>query len=328
VHAEIFSEVEHVGKTSFSLGVGVTWQMKGLKVGIVDIEPSITPDYLRQLKYITSKEEAEKKSKELGYTIYPVRLLRPKVKPEQCETEMVYVEEVLNVVSIAANVFDLLIIDSVDALVSEADAAKTSEQPDQMGGVAKPIKSFMRKNTSRKSACIWINHQSQGLGMYAKSYTTGGKAIPRYSTIRLKLDRVEFLRETDKGDPIGFTTKVSTIKNRLAGGIGKSTNLSYIFGEGFSVDYDYFMTALGLGIITKKGGWFFVGTDKENSKLTVQGQMNMYKALKEDPELFTWVKQQVDGKDSTVALADEELTDEQRLESLDVDVDELEEAAA
>ena len=41
------------------------------------------------------------------------------VKAEDCETEMVYVEAVLDLVAKAANVFDLLLIDSVDALVAE-----------------------------------------------------------------------------------------------------------------------------------------------------------------------------------------------------------------
>jgi hypothetical protein len=300
----------------------VVWQLLGKKVGIVDIEPSITPDYLRQLRYITSKEEAEKKSKELGYTIYPVRLLRPNVKPETCETDFVYVEKVLNVVSIASNIFDLLIVDSVDALVSEADAAKTAEENDQMGGVAKPIKSFFRKNTARASSVLWVNHMSQGLGQYAKSYTTGGKAIPRYSTVRLKLEWVDFLRETDKGDPIGFITKVMTIKNRMAGGIGRSTNLYYIFGEGFSIDYDYFLTAMKVGLITKSGAWVYVGTGKDDSKLTVQGVMNMYKTLKyEQREIFDWIKKQIDGEDAEPEIAEEELSHEQQLESMALEIE-------
>ena len=319
-HAEIYSEVEGVGKTTISLKIGVAWQLAGMRVGIVDIEPSITPAYLRMLGYITDKKEAEARG------LYAVRLMQPKVKAEDCETEMIYVDKVLDTVAVASNIFDLLIIDSVDALVSEADAAKNTETGgDQMGGVSKPIKAHFRKNSKRRASCIWINHKSQGFGQYAKAYTTGGKAIPRYSSIRLQLDRVDFLRENKDSDPIGFITKVTTIKNRL-GAIGWSTLLYYIFGEGFSTNYDYFLTAQKLGLITKAGAWNYVGPDKDHSKLNVQGVFNMYKSLRDEhPDLFDELKKIIDGEDTTVEAELSEMTAEERLLlEAEVDLDEAE----
>ena len=317
-HAEIYSEVEGVGKTTLSLKIGVAWQRAGKRVGIVDIEPSITPAYLKTLGYIIDKKEAEA----LG--LYAVRLMQPKVRAEDCETEMIYVDKVLDTVAVASNIFDLLIIDSVDAMVSEADAAKTTETGgDQMGGVSKQIKAHFRKNSRRRSSCIWVNHKSIGLGMYARSYTTGGKAIPRYSSIRLELARVDFLRENKDSDPIGFITKVTTIKNRL-GAIGWSTNLYYIFGEGFSTDYDYFLTAQKLGLITKAGAWNYVGPDKDHSKLNVQGVFNMYKTLRDErQDLFDEIKKTIDGEDTTIEAEISEMTDEERLlMEAEVDMDE------
>jgi hypothetical protein len=156
--------------------------------------------------------------------------------------------------------------------------------------------------TQREATDLWEGLESVIDARIARS------PEDRDSTIRLRLDRVDFLRETDKGDPIGFTTKVSTIKNRMAGGIGKSTTLSYIFGEGFSIDYDYFMTAIKLGIITKSGAWVYVGKGKDDSKLTVQGLMSMYKTLKSDAEeakgVFDWIKKQIDGEDEEPVIAE------------------------
>jgi RecA/RadA recombinase len=328
VHIEVFSEVEHAGKTSFTLAIGVKWQYLGLKVGVVDIEPSITLAYLKQLGFITTKAEAEAKSKELGRTIYAVRLLQPQIKADACETEMVYVDKVLDVVSIASNLFDLLIIDSVDALVSEADSIKTTTEADMMGGVSKQIKSFMRKNTKNRATILYVNHMSQGLGQYAKAYTTGGKAIPRYSTLRFKIDRVEMIVPVKGQDPIGFVSKITMIKNRL-GPIGRSTLLYYIFGEGFSVNYDYFLTALKLGVITKKGGWHYFGPDADNSLLTVNGEHNMYLALRDDhPELMADVKAIIDGVDAEPAI-EEEVSEEDLLAGMDaVDEEEDVEPAA
>jgi RecA/RadA recombinase len=327
VHIEIFSEVEHAGKTSFTLAIGVAWQFLGLKIGIVDIEPSITLAYLKQLGFITTKAEAEAKSKELGRTIYAVRLLQPQVKADACETEMVYVDKVLDVVSIASNIFDLLIIDSVDALVSEADSIKTTTEADMMGGVSKQIKSFMRKNTKNRSTLLWVNHMSQGLGQYAKAYTTGGKAIPRYSTLRFKIDRVGMIIPVKDQDPIGFVSKITMIKNRL-GPIGRSTLLYYIFGEGFSVNYDYFLTALKLGIITKKGGWHYFGPNGDNSKLTINGEHNMYLALRDDePTLMAELKSLVDGIDSEIVIEEEEVSEADLLAGMDA-VDEEDDLVA
>ncbi|MGD0904937.1 MAG: hypothetical protein ABR924_18595 [Terracidiphilus sp.] len=314
-HMEIFSEVEHVGKTSFTLAIGVTWQKLGYRVGIIDIEPSITLAYLKQLGYITDKKEAEK----LG--LYAVRLLQPQVKAEECETDMVYVDKVLDTVSVASNYFDFLIIDSVDALVSEADAAKTTTENAQMGGVSKQIKAFFRKNNKRRATCAFINHMSQGLGQYAKPYTTGGKALPRYSTLRFRIDRVDFIRPNDDADPIGFVSKISLVKNRL-GPIGRTTLLYYIFGEGFSVDYDYFLTAKKLGIINAKGAWVYYGKDKDDSKLTVQGIHNMYMTLKnERRDLFDEIKALIDGESLHPDVLDEEVSDEDVLDGMEVEDD-------
>lgn len=323
VHVEVFSEVEHAGKTSFVLAIGVVWQLLGYRVGAIDIEPSMTLAYLKQLGYITDKAEAERKSKELGYTIYAIRLLQPQVKADECETEMVYVDKVLDTVAIAANIFDFLIIDSVDALVSEADSIKTTDQADMMGGVSKQIKSFMRKNSKRRSTIFWINHMSQGLGQYAKAYTTGGKAIPRYSTLRFKIDKVDWIKPTPESDPIGFISKITMIKNRL-GPIGRSTLLYYIFGEGFSVDYDYFLTAKKIGIITKNGGWFYYGKSKDDSKLNVQGEHNMYLKLKhERRDLFDEIKKLINGEDVEPEVLEEEVSETDILDGMEV----LEDAA-
>ena len=120
-------------------------------------------------------------------------------------------------------------------------------------------------------------------------------------------------------------------KNRL-GSIGWSTNLYYIFGEGFSTDYDYFLTAQKLGLITKAGAWNYVGKDKDHSKLNVQGVFNMYKTLRDErPDLFDEIKKTIDGEDTTIEAELSEMTDEERLlleAEVDMDENDDEEDAA
>ena len=53
-----------------------------------------------------------------------------------------------------------------------------------------------------------------------------------------------------------------------------------------------------MNIVTRKGAWVFYGTSKEDSKLTVQGVMNMYKTLKtERRDMFKEIKALIDGED-------------------------------
>jgi hypothetical protein len=275
------------------------------KVAVISIEEDTTPLYLRQLGFITDKAEADAKG------LYAVRLLKPEVKLEECATDMLYVDGILDLVAKAANVFDLVIIDSVDALVSETEAEQSSGDNTQPGGIAKKLKAFMRKNSSRRAHCMWLNHASVKIGQSGPPsyYTYGGKAVPRYSSLRFELVVIKKLAENDDADPYGFVTQVQLIKNRL-GPCWRYANLTYIFGEGFSKDYDYFETALKLGIIWRSGAWHYFGGDsgegknakekEENRKKTAewkcQGKFSTYKMLKADPERLAKVKELIDGE--------------------------------
>ena len=298
-HSELYSKKEGAGKTSTALCIGVTWQQHKLKVAVISIEEDVTPNYMRMLGYITDKAEADA----LG--LYAVRLLKPQVKVEDCETDMVYVDQVLDLVGKAANIFDLVIIDSADALVSETEAEQSSGDNVQPGGIARKLKAFMRKNSSKRAHCLWLNHASVKIGQSGPPsyYTYGGKAIPRYSSLRFELTVIKKLAENDEADPYGFVTQIKLVKNRL-GPNWRYVNLTYIFGEGFSKEYDYFETALKLDIVTKVGGWFYRLGDgknlderKKNAAWKCQGKFNTYKMLRADPERLAEIKQLINGED-------------------------------
>jgi recombination protein RecA len=300
-HVEIYSKKEHAGKTSLALAIAVTWQLMGLRVCIIDIEGSMTTEYLKQLGFIVDKAEAEARG------LYAVYLLQVTVKVEDCETEMVYLNTVLDIVAKAANVFDMTIVDSVDALVSEAEAAKTTDDNDQVGGISKKMRSWFRKNTVKRSAVLWLNHSNRNIGGTMVSYSTsGGKSVPRYSTLRFELEVTGQLKEGDH-DPYGFITRVKLVKDRL-GANWRYTDLYYIWGEGFSKEYDYFRQAIALSIIAKTGGGhhYILGEGKnmderkKNASWHVQGELNAYRALiGTDRKVFDGIKLLIDGEDVT-----------------------------
>ena len=285
-HVEIYSKKEHSGKTTLALAIGVTWQLQGKRVIIIDIEGSVTKSYLKTLGYIVDKAEAE------GRGLYAVRLLQVTVKPEEFETDMLYAEHVLDIVGKASNVFDYVVVDSVDALVSETESVKSAEENEKVGGIAKKMRGFFRKNTSRRATTLWLNHANQNIGGTMISYSTsGGKSVPRYSSLRLELSVMEKLKENKDASPYGFITRVLVVKNRL-GANWRYVDLYYIWGEGFSKLYDYFMQAVKLGILFKAGAYYYIlgeGKNVEERKKKCiwkcQGELNTYRALTgKDPD--------------------------------------------
>jgi hypothetical protein len=175
-------------------------------------------------------------------------------------------------------VFDLIVVDSVDAMVEESQIEKTADENHKQGGIAKKMGEFLRKNTAKKATIIWLNQTRQAMSS-GPSYSgpmyipSGGRALAFYSSVRLQLDMIKKLEETNK-DPYGFTTKVTIVKNKL-GPKWRSTELNYIFDVGFSNSYDYMKLALTDGTIVKNGAWF-------NSPLLdikIQGEYNLFKRI-------------------------------------------------
>jgi recombination protein RecA len=299
-HSELYSKKEHAGKTSLALAIAVTWQLMGLRVCIIDIEGSMTTAYLKQLGFIVDRAEAEARG------LYAVYLLQVTVKVEDCETDMFYVEGVLDTVAKAANVFDMVIVDSVDAMVSEAEAAKSTSDNDQVGGISKKMRSWFRKNTVKRAHVMWLNHSNRNIGGTMISYSTsGGKSVPRYSSLRFELEVTGQLKDGEGKDPYGFITRVKLVKDRL-GANWRYTDLYYIWGEGFSKEYDYFHQAVALGIIAKPsaGHFYILGEGKnmderkKSASWHVQGEYNAYRALiGEDRAMFDGIKQLIDGED-------------------------------
>ena len=60
-------------------------------------------------------------------------------------------------------------------------------------------------------------------------YSTGGKALKYYFSVRLDLRKLEYLK--NKGDIIGIRSRVKVVKNKIAAPYGE-TSIDIIFGQG------------------------------------------------------------------------------------------------
>lgn len=270
---EIFSKEPEVGKTSLGLQILQHWQSLGKRTCVVDVERTITVEFLNQLGIVTTKDDP---------SVPAVRVSRP--------ADAMSAEQILDLVKDASQIFDLIVVDSIGAMDIKANLEKESDETNKIGAMALLLSNFLKKNVAKRATVIWINQTRQIVGGYnptgqIRYSTMGGRALPFFGSIRLDLSVIEKLKDSEE-NVYALKTKVYTAKNKISPQY-KQAILTYVMGEGFSVHYDYFELALKLGLIIKKGGWYNFGEFK------VQGDLTFYKNMKAKPDLFEAIKKAV-----------------------------------
>lgn len=288
---EIFSKEPEVGKTSIALQIGAFWQSLGKRVAIVDIEDTITEDYLVELGYILHPDVKERESDEIQ--IYPPYL----AKGFNEETgEVLSAEEIADRVGAISRVVDLVIIDSIAALAKRADLEKETGES-TMGGIGKILYEHCRKNTHVRATSIWINQALPQIGVFSpagiKYKTSGGNAIPFFASIRLELRLVEKLKGKDE-DIYGVVIDVFSAKNKVSPPY-KHVKLTYINGDGFSPAFDLFQAALEAKVIEKKGSWLVFKEQR------YQGELNFYNLIKKDQAMLDELQLALDAANEKAA---------------------------
>lgn len=195
-----------------------------------------------------------------------------------------YGEQALDIAEmlIRSNAIDLIVVDSVAALVPKA------ELEGDMGDVhiglqARLMSQALRKLTpivhKSKTVLLFINQVRQNINAMAfanKEVTTGGNALKFYASLRLDVRRIESLKRDN--DHYGNKVLVKVVKNKIAPPF-KRAEVDIIFGEGISKELDLLEAALGDGLITQAGSWFSSMGEK-----CAQGREQMIAYLKANPE--------------------------------------------
>jgi len=270
---EVFSKEPEVGKTSLGLQILQHWQGLGKRTLIIDVERTITVEFLTQLGIVTTEDDPN---------IIATRVSRP--------ADAMTAEQVLDLVKKASNVFDLIVVDSIGAMDIKANLEKEADENAKIGAMALLLSNFLKKNVAKRATVIWINQTRQIVGGYnptgqIRYSTMGGRALPFFGSIRLDLSVVEKLKDSEE-NVYALKVKVYTQKNKVSPQF-KQAMLTYVMGEGFSVYYDYFDMGLKLNVIQKKGGWYQYGETR------VQGDLNFYRTMKKNPDLFTAIKNSI-----------------------------------
>ena len=259
---------ESSGKTTLALEAIAQVQKAGGRAAFVDAEHAIDPDY----------------AKVLGVDIDNLILSQPD-----------YGEQALEIVDMLAksNAIDMIVVDSVAALVPKAELEGTFEDS-SVGLQARLMSKALRKLAGilSKSNCtvIFINQLREKVGvMYGNpETTTGGRALKFYSTIRIEIRRADQIKEGDKY--IGNIVNCKIVKNKVAPPY-RNCKIELIFGKGISHEHELAQLAVESGIIEKSGSWFSYDGERIG-----QGITSVYSWFKDNGEIALTIENKVKEK--------------------------------
>lgn len=230
---------ESSGKTTLALHAVAESQKTGGICAYIDTEHALDPEYAVKLG------------------VKPSELIIS--QPENGEQALDMVESMIR-----SNKFSVIVVDSVASLVPKAEIEGEMGDP-QVGRHAKLMSHGMRKIvpalSNSKTVLIFINQIRMMIGQaYGNpEFTTGGKALKFYSSVRLDIRRIASIK---KGDEIvGGRTKVKVIKNKVAPPF-KQTEFDIMYGEGISHEGEILALGTKYLLVTKTGNTFFYGEVK------------------------------------------------------------------
>ena len=248
---------ESSGKTTIALHLIAQAQAAGGSAAFIDAEHALDPTYARAL----------------GVDIDNLLLSQP-----DCGEQALEITNAL----ISSNVIDVVVVDSVAALVPKAELE--GEMGDSFMGLhARLMSQAMRKLTaavSRANAClIFINQVREKIGVVFGNpeTTTGGRALKFYSSVRVEVRRIGAIKDGDK--VVGNRTKIKVAKNKVAAPF-REVEVDILYGQGISREGDLLDLGAAQGVVEKSGSWFSLGGERLG-----QGRENARDFLKEHTEI-------------------------------------------
>ena len=201
-------------------------------------------------------------------------------------------EQALEIVEvlIRSNSVDVVVVDSVAALVPKAEIEGEMGEA-QMGLQARLMSQALRKLTGAVSksntTLIFINQLREKIGVMFGNpeTTTGGRALKFYASVRIDIRRIASIKDGDQ--VIGGRTRVKVVKNKVAPPF-REAEFDVMYGEGISKEGDLLDLAVEKRIVEKSGAWFAFGGERLG-----QGRENAKQFLKENPEVRQTVEDRV-----------------------------------
>jgi recombination protein RecA len=260
---------ESSGKTTFCLSVIAEAQRRGGLAAFIDVEHALDPKYAR---------------------VVGVKLDDLLVSQPDSGEDALNITETL----IRSNAIDVIIIDSVAALITKAELE--GQMGDMtMGSQARLMSQAMRRLTAvvskTKCICIFTNQIREKIGvMFGNPETTsGGRALKFFSSIRIDIRRKDQLKTPD-GKIIGNRTKIKVVKNKIAPPFTEC-EFDIMYDEGISRTGSLLDLGIEHKILDKKGAWIAY-----QGELIGQGRDAAKQALKDKPDLAAKVQAAIQEK--------------------------------
>lgn len=252
---------EASGKTTLALEAIVEVQRQGGCAMFLDFEHALAHKYAKDLGVDFSKE----------------RLLL--YQPE-------HMEQGLDMVRLGlATGIDLIVVDSVAAMVPKAEMEKNFEDPSKIGFVALKLAQALPKvvkflkpheRNPQGTALIFINQTraqistGPGPARGGGDGTAGGKALKFYAYLRLqstcirseRLKMRDPMTQKEKNVPFGSHTQVKVVKSKIDAKQGQTSDIFIRYGQGIDDVYSTLESGVAHRLIRKGGATYELNGQK------------------------------------------------------------------
>ena len=256
---------ESSGKTTLTLEVIAQCQKQGGTAAFIDAEHALDPVYAQKL----------------GVNVDDLLVSQPDTGEQALE---------ISDIMVASGAVDVLVIDSVAALVPKAEI--DGEMGDHHVGLqARLMSQALRKITGNvqksNTLVIFINQIRHKIGvMFGSPETTaGGNALKFYSSCRLDIRRIGTVKDGD--EVVGNETRVKVVKNKVSPPF-KQAEFQILYGKGINRMGELIDLGVDNEVIEKAGAWF----SYEGEKIG-QGKANSIDFLQQNPKLLEKIEKQV-----------------------------------
>ena len=254
---------ESSGKTTFALTAAANVQAQGGTVAFIDFENALDPNYARKL----------------GVDVPNMAL----AQPDYAEQGLQLVENLA-----ASGAVDLIIVDSVAALVPKAELEGDMEQQ-TIGLVARLLSRALKKLVGTanrtKTTIIMINQTRVAIGSFSPmgtpTDTTGGKALKFYASQRIEIRKGQQIKEGKT--VIGGITRMTVKKNKVAPPFMTGETVM-TFGKGVNRAAEMIEVGPSFGVIVKPNARTYVEAATET--VIGKSKAEALAAIEEDPELY------------------------------------------
>lgn len=245
---EIFGP-EASGKTTLCLSIIANAQKAGGLAAFIDAEHAVDPSY----------------AKKIGVNLDDLLISQP-----DSGEEALTIAETL----IRSNAVDVLVVDSVAALVPRAELEGQMGDA-TVGAQARLMSQAMRKLTAAihksKTCCIFTNQIREKIGvMFGNPETTpGGRALKFYSSVRIDVRRINVIKDS-AGKVVGSHVRTKIVKNKVAPPFTEA-EWDIMYDVGIAKEGSVIDVATDLGVLEKKGSWLAfdgaqIGQGRESAK--------------------------------------------------------------